>query len=85
MITILKTDGSRIECPNQDLNLAWMQEKVGGNIEIVEAPDQELIVNEDAEELPINPSASYWFAKYGRSPGIIRGDAILVTLPDRVD
>jgi hypothetical protein len=60
MATLFTVDGkaSHIDLTDQDTVLAKLQEAVGGYIELVQTPEDFLIVNEEGvlKNLPQNPS-----------------------------
>ena len=87
MITVYKTDGTKVEHPKQELTREWMQAQVGGYIECAYGPVGTcLVVNEEGKlnELPINKEATEWFHRNIGKHDIIVGDAILVTPPDEI-
>jgi hypothetical protein len=79
MAQIIKTDGT-IETINKNkLTLSFMQETVGGYIEIVPLGKKLLVCNEEGKlkNLPLNEKATQiWEAVYGKTDQIV-GNIIL--------
>lgn len=91
MITVLNAGGSRVDVGEDDsvLTLEWLQEQVGGYIEVVESRTGlgQLVLNEEGkiEGLEHNPMAQVWWDQNEDFPDdVIVGTCVLITEPNRL-
>ena len=79
MAKIIQVDGTEKDVNKEKLTLEYMQEVVGGYIEIVTFPDRTMLIcNEEGrlKGLPINKRASeIWYIQFG-TPEPICGNII---------
>jgi hypothetical protein len=85
-IIILKTDGTKTVKTVESIELAFLQESVGGYIEAVELPSYgaTMYVNEDGKSKGLmfnTPATELFQGDYGKTDVIV-GDVVLVGFTD---
>jgi len=86
MITIYQTDGSKIQTRGVTATLEWLQQQVGGWIEVVTLKDgSQLVCNEEGKlrgmVLNIVATEALWVPSFGNTDVLV-GNIVHLTAPD---